>query len=139
MSNKCANPYSNSQRVRMRSPTKAELKRWKNQADKGMVDLYNKGRAIITICQDCGKWSVEIQNERFGIPSPFRYELGDRVRITLKGKHYGMSGIIKDRKRFAKTIYPPPIPDNYYKIIFEGERDEGWFHENHLEPIKKNL
>ena len=142
MSSKCANPYCNFQVAKMRSPTEGELHLWKSQTDQGVLDQFSKGKLTLMICQDCGIWTVEIRPEeqreikRACIPSPFHYHVGERLRVTLEGKSFGMTGIVKQRKLLTKALHPPPVPENYYTIVLAVSQNEASFREDYLEPIE---
>jgi len=125
----------------MRPPTEEELHWWKREAVHEAPDQFNKAKVTLMICQGCGVWTVEIQREeqeieRGCIPSPFRYQVGERLRLILKGESFGMIGTVKQRKRLAKLLYPPPVPENYYTVVLEGSQNEAMFREDHLEPIE---
>lgn len=142
MSSKCVNPYCNFPDVEMRLPTEEELHSWKSQADQEALNQFKKGKITLMICQGCGVWTVEIPQDeepeikRCCIPSPFRYQVGERLRVILEGKTFGMIGTAKRRERQAKLVYPPPVPENYYTVVLEGIQNEVSFREDHLEPIK---
>jgi len=125
----------------MRSLTEDELNLWKSQADQEALDQLNKGKLTLMICQNCGIWTVEIRPKEQQeikcacIPSPFRYQLGERLKVTLEGKTFGMIGIVNQQMRLAKTLQPPPVPENYYTIVLAVSQNEASFREDHLEPI----
>ncbi|MBI5167534.1 MAG: hypothetical protein HY998_07325 [candidate division NC10 bacterium] len=55
------------------------------------------------------------------------------MKVTLAGKRFGTVGTIVRRGRLSKLPMPPPIPENYYWLIFEtGQLEEG-FNEASLE------
>ena len=57
------------------------------------------------------------------------------MRVTLEGKRFGMVGTIRRRGRLVKLLVPPPVPENYYWLVFEmGQVEEGYSEDN-LDPV----
>lgn len=62
---------------------------------KEFLDMLGKKQLSVEICTVCGTWVAEIWNRRQArmsrqfIVSPFRFNIGDLVRVTLEGEHYG--------------------------------------------------
>jgi len=145
MGGTCGNQYCDSSNPKMRSPSPEELQQWVDSLNDGfdeVVDSLNTGKVQLIICEACGAWIAERWDEeekrtvRWPVPLPFRFSLGDRLRVTLQGKRHGMVGVVKRRERSAKLLYPPPVPENYYWLLFkEGQNEEG-YGEDHLEPAR---
>lgn len=144
MGGRCGNPYCNSSDPEMRSPTTEELNRFKgsfNSVDE-IQGLLNSGQVRLLICTECGVWTAEKWDEKekrtepAWVPSPFRFDIGSRLKVTLEGKRYGMVGTLNRRDRLAKTIVPPPVPENYYWLVFEDNWKEEAYREDYLELVK---
>ena len=148
----CLNPYCPNPTSGMRSPTAKEMSCFRNElveetnqclkeADKPS-DLLKRLRDILAkldkkeitlqICRICSTWVAEIYDSRAGtnqqlIASPFKFNIGDQVKVTLEGKHYGKVGVVTRRMRWAKLIMPPPPPENIYYVLFgEDTMDYGY-------------
>lgn len=138
----CRNPYCDFPDSEVRSPSVEELLLWESQADEEVRDQLKKGEVTLMICDGCGTWTAERWNDkekrimRGYIPSPYHFDLGDRLNVILEGKTLGMVGQVTRRTRLVKTIDPPPVPENYYYLVFEDSQHDGNYGENHLEPIK---
>lgn len=66
--------------------------------------------------------------------SPFKFKVGEQVKVVLSGKHFGKVGRVQRRTRMAKTKMPPPVPENIYWIVFKKGGKESGFAEQNLEP-----
>jgi len=67
--------------------------------------------------------------------TPYRFKIGDKVRVITKGECYGMAGTITRRFRLFKAILPVLAPENYYEVIFEKDLKKEAYKEDNLEPI----
>ena len=138
MDSRCENYYCDSPNPEMRLPKDQELEFWKNEADEKDLELLDTGQVRLEICNACGTWIAEMfdQSEhtakRPWIPSPFQFAEGDSLKVILKGKSFGMIGTVIRKGRLAKTIMPPPVPENFYWIVFEEGQREVAFSEKNL-------
>lgn len=134
----CPNPYCANPRGGMRSPTAAEASRFLNELDERFRDKLERGEVDLQVCTICGTWAADIWDTeqrttvRQHIASPFKFNTGDRVQVTLEGKHCGMVGTITRRMRWSKTVMPPPPPENIYYLVFEGDSTEYGYGEANL-------
>jgi len=67
--------------------------------------------------------------------TPYRFKIGDKLRVITKGECYGMTGIATRRFRLFKAISPVPAPESYYEVIFEDDLKKEAYKEDNLEPI----
>lgn len=138
---KCENPYCKFPDAKMRSPTEEELRLWESQASDEVRNQFNKGGVTLLICEGCGVWTAEMWNEekqktiRGCVPSPFRFNVGDRLKVILEGNSFCKIGTVIRRDRLVKALYPSPVPENYYSILLEKNKNESRFREDHLESI----
>jgi hypothetical protein len=65
--------------------------------------------------------------------TPFRFDAGVKIRITFRGRHFGLDGTIVRRTRMIKPVYPPSAPENYYSVLLEKDKSEEVFRENDIE------
>ena len=63
----------------------------------------------------------------------FAFEVGEKLRVKLKGKRLGQIGTVRRKGRMAETKMPPPDPKNYYWLQFEDDEGEESFSEENLE------
>lgn len=137
----CENPYCVSPGADMRSPTEEELRLWESEASDEEKDQLKKGEITLSICEGYGAWTAtrwdekEQKSARGFLPSPFRYNVGDRMIVICEGNSFGLTGTVIRRVRLAKTVYPPPVPENYYAIVFEESQNEASFREDDLEAV----
>lgn len=140
----CTNPYCSSPEKGMRLPTREEIDRFRSELDRESLDRFNRNDITLQVCTTCGTWVAETWDSlhnivvRKFIASPFKYNVGDRVEVTLEGEHYGMAGIVIRRMRCAKTIMPPPPPDNVYYIVFVDDSKEHGYGEANLTSASDN-
>ncbi len=67
--------------------------------------------------------------------TPYAFEVGEKLRVKLKGKRLGQIGTVGRRGRLAETKMPPPVPKNYYWLQFEDDQGEEGFSEDNLELV----
>jgi len=153
MTKDCANPYCPDPKKGTRSPTRKEISRLRDELHnqplhdelrKDFLNMLDKKQVTVEICTVCGTWIAATWDSQQGrmtrqfIASPFRFNVGDRVRVALEGKHCGMVGIITRRTRLSKAITPPPPPDNVYYLVFKGDSQEYGYSEVNLALPSKN-
>jgi len=128
MSDKCRNPYCDSPNPIMRSPSSDELRLFKSELDMNNGNLLDKGFVKLMVCEDCGVWTAALwdQEEQKYINGriclPFQFDVGTKVRVTLRGKRFGIIGTVSRRMRWVKLVYPPPVPENLYWVLIEKDR-----------------
>lgn len=110
MISECENPYCTAVDPEMRAPTAEELLRWEDEAreqDREQdIELLREGEVQILVCLVCGAWTAEMWDEGQGtvcacFAPPFRFAVGDKVRVTLEGKRFGVAGTIQRRQRLT--------------------------------------
>jgi len=144
MASICANPYCPSPGEEMRLPTYEEIDWVRGELDRESLERLNRNEITLQVCTTCGTWVAETWDSqrntvvRQFIASPFKFKVGDRVKVTLEGEHHGMAGVITRRMRWAKTIMPPPPPDNVYYIVFEDDGKEYGYGEANLTSATGN-
>ena len=144
MASDCANPYCPSPKGGTRSPISEEIDRFRGEADRGSLDRLDRNEITLQVCTTCGTWVAETWDNqrntvvRQFIASPFRFNVGDPVKVTLKGKHRGMEGVIIRRTRWSKTIVPPPPPENVYFVVFGEDSTEHGYGEANLIGVRGN-
>ncbi|HYA14046.1 MAG TPA: hypothetical protein VEF33_06870 [Syntrophales bacterium] len=112
---------------------------FKSELDVRNWELLDKGQIKLGICRDCGAWTAEVWDQseqqymRQWACTPFRFDVGARVRVKLKGKYNGMVGTVTQRKRVIKKGYPLSAPENYYFILFGEDQNQKDFKEENLE------
>jgi len=141
----CPNPYCPNPRGGMRSATAEETGRFRNELEEmsqfikeadqrselekqllNILDKLDKREITFQICTSCSTWVAETYDsqqrkiQQF-VASPFKFNVGDLVKVTLEGEHCGMVGVVTRRMRWCKTIMPPPPPENIYYVVFEGD------------------
>ena len=122
----------------MRLPTCEEIERVRGELDRESLDRLNRNEIKLQVCTTCGTWVAETWDSqrntvvRQFIASPFKFNVGDRVKVTFEGERYGMVGVVTRRMRWAKTIMPLPPPDNVYYIVFEDDSKEYGYEEANL-------
>ena len=138
MAGNCANPYCPNPKGGMRLPTSEEIDQLRGELDQGSLDRLNRNEITLQVCTTCGTWVAETWDsqrnrvvKRF-TASPFKFDVGRRVKVTLEGEHHGMVGVITRRMRWAKNIMPPPPPENVYYIVFEDDSKEYGYGEANL-------
>ena len=121
----CRNPYCGSVNPNMHSPSSEEYCLFKSELDVRNWDLFDKGHIKLLVCKECGAWTAEVWDQkkleylRRWACTPFRFDVGVKVKATLLGKHFGMIGTVVTRTRIMKRVYPPPAPENYYFVLFD--------------------
>ena len=153
MTKDCVNPYCLDPKSGTRLPSLKEINRLRNELSsqpfqdelgKKLLNMLNKKQITIEICTVCNTWIAETwhtQQDRMTrqfIANPYKFNVGDRVKVTLEGEHYGVVGIIARRARLSKTIMPPPPPENIYYLVFEGNSQEHGYSEANLTPSGKS-
>lgn len=138
MHDRCINPYCTAVDPKLRPPTPEELLRWRAEAEEQHKGLMEGRKLSLSVCVACGVWIVEVEDQERGvthvaIPPPFRFAVGERVRVVREGDHLGKVGTIQRRMRKAKLVMPPPVPENYYYLVFEMGQLEESYHEVSLE------
>ena len=130
MGDKCRNPYCASVNQNTYSPSSEEDCLFKSELDVGNWDLLDKGRIKLVVCKDCGVWTADVwDNKEFKYVrkwacTPFRFDVGVKIRVTLRGRHFYHVGTIVRRTRMIKDVYPPPAPENYYYVLLEKGKSE---------------
>ncbi|MBN2515072.1 MAG: hypothetical protein JXC33_03460 [Deltaproteobacteria bacterium] len=66
--------------------------------------------------------------------TPYRYNVGDKVRVMLKGKYVKRVVTITRRFRVVTVTTPIPVYENYHEVIFEENGHVERTAENNLEP-----
>jgi len=148
----CPNPYCPNPTGGTRLPTAEETSRLRNELEEqisqfvkevnkrselkkrllDILDKLDKKEIALQICRTCNTWIAEIYDSEKGkirqlIASPFKFNVGDQVKVTLEGEHCGMVGVVTRRMRWAKLIMPPPPSENVYYVVFEGNsKDYGY-------------
>lgn len=51
--------------------------------------------------------------------TPYRYHVGDKVRVLIKGDFAGKVVTVKRRFRINTVMTPIPVYENYYEVIYE--------------------
>lgn len=67
--------------------------------------------------------------------TPYRFNIGDKVKIIGPGKYSGLVGIVKKRLRVDKTDTPVPVSENCYNIVLGNHSNTVRFTESSLEPV----
>jgi hypothetical protein len=122
----------------MRTPTTEEIGRFRDELDRRTLDRVDKNEIALQVCRTCGTWVAETwDNQRNTVvrqflASPFRFNVGDRVKVLLGGKHCDIMGTITRRTRLSKTIMPPPPPENIYYLVFKDDSQEYGYSEANL-------
>ena len=138
MTSICANPYCPSPGGGMRPPTSKEMERFRDELDSGSLDRLNGHQITLQVCTTCGTWVVETWDGgrntvvRQFVATPFKFNVGDPVKVLLEDKHCGMMGTITRRIRLSKTIMPPPPPENVYYLVFKDDSQEYGYSEANL-------
>jgi hypothetical protein len=139
MNEKCANPYCEDENREIRKPTAEELESLLAELDEEAAQQLKNEEVDIAVCTSCGAWTATRWDAEKGktvrslMPSPFIFDLGAQVTVTLPGDHLGKVGKIRRRARTAKAIMPIPPPDNTYWIVFEEGGEEFGYVEESLE------
>lgn len=142
MGDKCRNPLCGSVKPKMHPPTSEEFCFFKSELDVRNWDLLDKGQIKLMVCKECGAWTAEVWDQKElkyscrWACTPFRFDVGVKVRVNLHGKYNGMVGTIARRTRMIKSVYPPPAPENCYFILFEENKNEEAFKEDNIEPYR---
>jgi hypothetical protein len=67
--------------------------------------------------------------------TPYRYNVGDTVRVMIKGDYSRKVVTVTRRFRINTATTPIPLYENYYEVIFEKNRHVVRTAENNLEPV----
>jgi len=122
----------------MRSPTSEEMDRFRDELDRGSLDRLNNHQITLQVCTTCGTWVAETwdseRNTVVGqfVASPFKFNVGARVKVLLGSKRRGIVGTITRRTRLSKTIMPPPPPENIYYLVFKDNGQEYGYSEANI-------
>jgi len=144
MASNCANPYCPSPKGGMRPPTSEEIGRFRGELDRGSLDRLDRNEITLQVCATCGTWAAETWDShrnavvRQFVASPFRFNVEDRVKVTLEGKHHGLEGVVTRRTRWSKNIIPPPPPENVYFVVLEEDSTEHGYGEANLVGARGN-
>jgi hypothetical protein len=66
---------------------------------------------------------------------PYRYNVGDRVRVMIKDDYLRKVVSVTRRFRINTVATPMPLYENYYEVIFEETGHVIKTAENNLEPV----
>jgi hypothetical protein len=67
--------------------------------------------------------------------TPYRYNVGDTVRVIIKGDYSRKVVTVTRRCRINTVTTPIPLYENYYEVIFEKNGRVEITSENNLEPV----
>jgi hypothetical protein len=140
LGDECMNPYCSSANPTIHSPSSEDYCLFKSELNVNNWDLLDTGKIKLMVCKDCGAWTAEVWDQkkleylRQWACMPFRFNLGDKVSVILRGKDFNRVGTVAKRTRTIKPVYPLPAPENYYDVFLEKSQSEEVFNEENLEP-----
>jgi len=81
----------------MRPPTREEMDWVRGDLDRESLDRLSRNEITLQVCIACGTWVTEAWGSqrnimvRQFIASPFKFNVGDRLKV-LEGERHGMVG-----------------------------------------------